>query len=158
MDTIIVALSITQATLFTLTALLAVIYSLPILCVRRFQRRNNMFTLNICFATACSALSWLPTSISPLFGYPRPVFRRQHVWLYVLQILSEMAVPHSLVLVAFHRCGSIVFPRREFFRTKNWMLACFIGQWTMSGLLTTPDFVHPRWVGFSVSVNHCITF
>ena len=150
METSIFVLLIALSALYATTALLAVAYSLPILCVRRFQRRNNMFTLNVGLTTAFNCLAWLPTSISPLFGYPRAVVRRRLPWLYVVQILSEMAVPFSLVLVLFHRCGSIIFPQRRFFRTKQWMLVCFIGQWTVSGLLITPDLVHPRWVGISI--------
>ena len=149
MDASTFILYIAVVALYTITALLAVIYSLLILCVRRFQRRNNMFKLNICLATAFNCLAWLPTSISPLFGYSRPAFRERLPWLYVLQILADMAIPFSLVVVSFHRCGSIVFAQTRFFRTKKWMFVCFIGQWIVSGLMTTPDFVHPRWVGLS---------
>ena len=149
METAIFVLYIAVIVLYILTALLAAIYSLPILCVPQFQRRNNMFTLNICLAAVFSCLSWLPTSISPLFGCSRSVLRRRLPWLYALQVLSDMTVPFSLVLVSFHRCSSIVFPQRRFFRTKKWMIVCFIGQWIVSGLLTIPDFVHPRWVGLS---------
>ena len=151
METSVFILYIAVIVLYIITVLLAVIYSLPMLCVQRLQRRKNILTLNICLTAAFSCLSWLPTSISPLFGYPRAVVRRQHPWLYVLQILSNTAVPYSLALVPFHRCGSIVFPQRRFFRTKKWMLVCFIGQWIASGLLTTPDLAHPRWVGCVLS-------
>ena len=78
METIIVTLNISIVALYTITALLAVIYPLPILCIPRFQRRNNMFTLNVCLATAIHCMAWLPTSILSLFG-------------------------HSRVLVSFHR-------------------------------------------------------
>ena len=152
METTDFALHAAECTMYALIALLALVYSLPIMCIRRFQHQNNIFTLNVCLTTVCSCLLWLPTSISPLFGYSRSTVRRQLPWLYFLQILSDMAVPFSLVLVSFHRCCSIVYPHKRFFRTKTWIVMCFVGQWVIATVLSIPDIVHPRWVGIYI---HC---
>ena len=138
--------TVVESVLYIIIALLALIYAFPILCIRRFQHRNNIFTLNVCVSTILSCLSWLWTCISPIFGYPWLIAVQMWPWLYVLQILADMAIPFSLVLVSFHRCCSIVYPHKRFFRTKTWIVMCFVGQWLIMTLLSIPDFVHPRWV------------
>ena len=147
METIDWVFHLAESIMYVLIALLALVYSLPILCIRRFQHRNNMFTLNVCLTTTLSCLVWLPTSISPLLGYSRSIVRRQLHWLYVLQIISDISIPFSLVLVSFHRCCSIVYPHKRFFRTKTWIVMCFVGEGMVGILLSIPDLVHPRWVG-----------
>ena len=138
--------------LYAVILLLALIYSLPILCIRRFQHRTNIFTSNFCLTTALSCLWWLPMAISTLFGYSWDSLAEKWLWLYVLQNIADMAIPYSLVLVSFHRCCSIVYPRRRFFRTRTWIVVCFVGQWIVATLLSIPNNMYPRWVGPSL---HC---
>ena len=121
-------------TQYVLVALLALIYSLPILCIRRFQHQNNIFTLNVCLTTALSCLLWLPTLASLPIGYPSTFIREKCPWLSVLQVTADLAIPYSLVLVSFHRCCSIVYPHRRFFQRKRWMVVCFVGQWVIATL------------------------
>ena len=150
MNTLDYTFTIAAITLYAIIVLLALVYSLPILCMRRFQHRNNIFTVNVCLTTAFSCLLWLPNSIAPLLDESSDSMRKKWPWLYVLQMLSDISIPFSLVLVSFHRCCSIVYPHRRFFRRKLWLLICFGGQWIIGGLLSIPDFVYPRWVGLSV--------
>ena len=141
-------------TQYVLVALLALIYSLPILCIRRFQHRNNIFTLNVCLTTALSCLLWLPNSVSLLTGYSPTFIQAKCPWLSIVQVISDIAVPYSLVLVSFHRCSSIVYAQRSFFRTRRWIVMCFVGQWVIATLLSIPDLLHPRHVGFFSLVKH----
>ena len=97
-------LTITTITTYSIVAVLALIYSLPILCIRRFQHRNNIFTLNVCLTMELNSLFWLPTVISILFGSSREILVRMFHSLYVLQASADMAIPYSLVFVSFHRC------------------------------------------------------
>ena len=142
--------NIAEHTQYVTVVLLALIYSLPIMCIRRFQHRNNIFTLNVCLTTVFSCLAWLPTTISTLFGYSLDYLRQKWPWLCVLQGMSDTIIPYSLVLISFHRCCSIVYPRKRFFRTKKWMVVCFIRQWVVAALLSIPDIIHTRWVGLSM--------
>ena len=143
------AINIVVSVLYAVMVLLALIYSLPILCIRRFQNRNNIFTVNVCLTTAFNSLLWLPTAISFLFGYSRETVPKMFPWLFVLQVVSDMTIPYSLVLVSFHRCCSIVYPHKRFFRTRTWIIVCLIGQWIVSGLLSMPEIVLPRRVRVS---------
>ena len=147
MDTLQFVMNIVRGTIFASVALMAFIYSLPIVCIRRFQHRNNIFTLNVCLAILLNSLSRLVTAISPLLGYSLDLVRRKWPWLYVLQIVSDIGIPYTLVLVSFHRCFAIVYPHRRVFRTHRWLMVCIAGQWILVGLLSIPDLVHPRSVG-----------
>ena len=143
------AMNIVTSVLYAIIVFLALIYSLPILCIRRFQHRNNIFTLNVSLTTAFSSFFWVATAISSLFGYSRDTVLQMFTWLFVLQVVSDMTIPYSLVLVSFHRCCSIVYPQKRFFRTRTWIIMCFIGQWIVGGLLSIPEIVFPRWVRVS---------
>ena len=145
-----------KTTLYSIVALLALIYSLPILCIRRFQHRNNIFTLNVCLTTSFSCLLWLPYWVYPLISHSSASIQEERSWLYILQIVSDMAIPFSFVLVSFHRCYSIVYPHKRFFRTKTWMLVCFVAQWVLAAILSIPDFLHLRGVGLTLTVKLCI--
>ena len=136
-----------RSTMLATVALLAVVHSLPILSIRRFQHRNSIFTVNVSFAIALYSLSRLVTTISPLLGYSLALIRKRWPWLYILQILSDIGIPYTLVLVSFHRCFAIVYPHRRVFRTNRWMMVWIASQWSLVGLLSIPDFVHPRSVG-----------
>ena len=147
MDTLHFVVCIVRSAMLASVALMAFVYSLPILCIRRFQHRNNIFTLNVCFAITLFGLSRLVTTMSPLFGYSLAFVRKKWPWLYVLQIVSDVGIPYTLVLVSFHRCFAIVYPMKRVFTTNRWMMVCIAGQWILVGLLSIPDSVHPRSVG-----------
>ena len=58
-----VIFAIVLITVAVITILAALIYSLPILCIRRFQHRNNIFTVNVCLTMMlCCAVY--------VFGFP----------------------------------------------------------------------------------------
>ena len=143
--------------LYAVIVLLALIYSLPILCIRRFRHRANLFTSNFCLTTALSCLFWLPMTISTLSGCLWDSLGEKWPWLYVLQNIADTAIPYSLVLVSFHRYCSIVYPLKRFFRTRTWMVVCFVGQWVLATLLSIPNNTHPRWVGFFLQSSIVIT-
>ena len=150
MVTIEFVFNIAITTLYALVALLALIYSLPILYHRRFQHRNNLFTSNFCLTTTFSCLWWIPTAISTLCGYSWEFLSAERPWLYILQSISDTAIPYSLVLVSFHRCCSIVYSHKSFFRSNRWLVVCFVGQWVVATLLSIPDIIHSKQVGLFV--------
>ena len=149
METLTFVSSIAKSTLYISVVLLALIYSLPILCIRRFQHRNNIFTLNVCLTMALNCLMWLPTTISPLFSVSRDSLLKMLPGLYVPPAVSDMAIPYSLVLVSLHRCCSIVYPQKRLFQTRTWMAVCFAGQWIIAVALSIPFILFPLWVSAS---------
>ena len=67
------------ATTFVPVVLLALVYSLPIIFIRRYQRRNTIFTLNVCLAAVLycvtSLVNYLLLSVENSFTVQMPTFR-----------------------------------------------------------------------------------
>ena len=70
--------TIVAISLFLIIAILALIYSLPILCIRRFQHRNNIFALNVCLTIIITCLVNAASIVSPLVGSPYQEFMATH--------------------------------------------------------------------------------
>ena len=122
--------------------LLAVTYSLPILLLRRFQRRNSIFTLNVCLATllfsVSSSIYFLLVAIVHPFTVQMPTYR----CLYTLRAWAATSLPLSLVLFSCHRCVSMLYSDTRFFRTKQWIVVCIVGQWVVAAGLAIPDMIY----------------
>ena len=155
--------AIVQIVLATMIALFAFIYSLPILCIHRFHHRNNVFTLNVCLTTILCAVTYGVIFIRPLLGYPSVHFIREQPWFIVVQVFLGTSLMLSFVLVAFHRCCSIVFQQKRFFRTKQWVMVCLAGEWTLAAMICIPFFVDPKKVRLalmcpSVNIVHLLEY
>ena len=137
-----VTLSIVEIILAAITVLLSLTYSLPILCIRRFQHHNNIFTLNVCLTTILCSIVYGISFVWPLFGdaYLQSIHRNR--WLSNIQTLVGASLLLSFGLVAFHRCCSIVYYQNRFFRTKQWVMVCLASQWILATLISFPVFIH----------------
>ena len=126
--------------LFALILLVTLIYSIPIICVRRFHHRNNILTLNICIATFLSSLYWLAISlifqldfaaqISLLMEYCRLAA--------VLPVALTLQVPLSFATASLNRLCAVVYHHRSAFKTKFWITTNITAQWILGGLLSLP--------------------
>ena len=124
-------------------ALFAFIYSLPILCLPRFHHRNNIFTLNVCLTTILSVVVYTVFFMWPLLSRTSVHLIREQPWLIVVRVLVATSLMLSFVLVAFHRCCSIVFHQTRFFRTKQWVMVCLAGEWILAIIICIPFLVDP---------------
>ena len=144
--TLAVTLSIVETILASITVLFSLIYSLSILLIRRFQHRNNIFTLNVCLTTIlCSAVYGI-TFVGPLFGdaYLQSVHSSR--WIISIQALIGVSLLLSFGLVAFHRCCSIVYHQNRFFRTQQWVMVCLTSQWILATIICIPVLIRPSSV------------
>ena len=139
-------LSIVEIIIVSITVLLSLTYSLPIIIVRRFQHRNNVFTLNVCLTTILCSVVYGITVISPLLDDAYLHFIHSRPWLFSIQNIAGVSLLLSFGLVAVHRCCSIVYHQNRFFRTKQWVMACLGGQWILATLICIPVLIHWRWV------------
>ena len=133
--------AIVQAILLVVIALLALVYSLPILCIRRFQHRNNIFALNVCLTAiaACIVFAWVTVLPSLSIAFER--FSLANSWPSSVQALLAFSMILSFVLVALHRCCSILFHQQRFFRSKQWVVICLVSQWIVASIGSIPHFV-----------------
>ena len=142
-----IAFTLVQIVLAAITILAALIYSLPIVCIRRFHHRNNIFTLNVCLTMMLCCVVYAFILVLSLLPGPS----RHGRWLTVLKTEIEVSVVVSFVLVSVHRCCSIVYHRNKFFRSKQWVMACLAGEWILASIICVPFVVKSK------SVRHAST-
>ena len=121
-----------------LTILLALIYSLPIVFIRRFRNFNNIFTVNLCIATVCSNLYWMLYYLLLKF---HPQYLAEETTCFILIYLEMMCtfqVPLAFLVVSVNRLCSIVYHTNAFFRRKQWITLCISVQWIIGIVLSIP--------------------
>jgi hypothetical protein len=129
-----------ETILFIIIILFALIYSLPIICIRRFHQHNNVLTLNICLATILCCFSWLIMNAAIAFDNLDEVSKISGI-LQIAQIIFTVQIPLSFVVVALHRYCSIVYHTNIFFKTKQWIMLCIGSQWMIGIILSIPNLV-----------------
>ena len=135
-----------QAGLLILTILLALIYSIPLLLVRRLRHYLNMYSLNVCLSTSVCCLFWIyiyaagRINVRQLYSMPTCTI------IAYLQVAFTIPIPLSLVVVSVHRYCFIVHQAKPFFRTKGWTVICFVSQWLAGFLLPSLQFVKDQSV------------
>lgn len=133
-------LSILRITLFGLIILVATVYSIPILFIRRFHHRNNILTLNICLAIIFCCLYWfifyimLDINMYGTYGF----MIRACVFVYIVPAVLTLEIPFSLVTVSINRFFSIAYYNKHLFKTKKWIVICILGQWMLGVIFILP--------------------
>jgi hypothetical protein len=146
MDRGLLAVNLVLITIFAVIVLVALAYSLPILLLRRFQRRNSIFTLNVCLAAVLFCVSWLVHFVLLSIEHPFTVHMATFRCLYTLRVWANASLPLSLVLIPCHRCVSMLYSDTRFFRTKQWVTVCIVCQWIAAAGLAIPDMIYLSWV------------
>jgi len=138
-----------QITFFVITILLAIIYLIPILLIRRFHNVNNIFTVNLCVASICCDIYWLSNFINSNF-FPQnsndaaSCFAQNY-----FAMVFTMQVPLALIEIAIHRLSSVVYHRKPFFKKKRWVIICILCQWIAGVILSLPEISSINSVRFS---------
>ena len=122
----------------TIINLLAFLYLLPILIIRRFHSINNIFTVNVSIAVISCNMYWLFRLISQTF-FPH-LDKDVHTDLIFnyFSMMWNIQVPLSCLEVAVHRLCSIVYQTNGFFKKKQWAMICIGCQWIIGILSPLP--------------------
>ncbi|CAF1108759.1 unnamed protein product [Adineta steineri] len=151
-----------QIGIFIFFIILALIYSIPILLIRRFHNINNIFTANLCFATICCSICWLLNLILVYF-YPNLLsYIKICVALNYLRTTCTLQVPLAIIQISVNRFCSVVYHTKFFFKTKQWAMICISTQWILGISISSiwPIIFHstcevPIWIevyGFLLTV------
>ena len=129
-----------RITLFGLILLVALIYCIPILRLRRYRYRNNLLTLNICLATILSSIYWFIFYLFLEIDRLRTVtFITAHChWFLVVPVILTLQVPFSFVTASFNRLCVIVYPHKSSFKSTRWILICIFIQHLLCVVLPLP--------------------
>ena len=148
--------SIIRIILFGLIVLIAFVYSIPIIFIRRFHHRNNILTLNICIATLFCCLYWFIFYIMlriDLFETYR-FMMRSCAFVVIVPVILTLQIPFSFVTVSIHRLCCIQYHNKNLFKTKKWIAICILAQWILGVIFILPILSGVKWtVRVSQSFN-----
>lgn len=126
--------------LFGLIVLIACIYSIPIIFLRRFHYRNNILTLNTCLATICCSLYWflfyIMLELDLLGTYS--FLLNACVFVFIVPTILTLQVPLSFVTISINRFCAVVYHNKNFFKRKQWVFICILFQWLFGIIFTLP--------------------
>ena len=124
--------------LFGLTLLLASIYSILILSVRRLHCRSNVFTGNMCVTITFCGLYWMAYNIL-LEYHSAPLYRGDICLAFIFaQMLFTVHVPFAFVIALLHRCCSAICRACRFWKTRACTSLCLMCQWLASLAVSLP--------------------
>lgn len=128
--------------LFCIPIILAFVYSILLLFVRRFHHRINSLTLNICLAIICIAVYWI--SFFLLLQYYREhLFAQRTCWIvFYSQAVNSYLAPFAFVTLTIHRFLSIVYPTNGTFKSKHFLALCIFIQWITVFIVAIPYATH----------------
>jgi hypothetical protein len=131
-------LGLIQIIILVLAIILALIYSISILLLRRFHNVNNIFTVNLCFAAICCCSYWLFYIIVYRF-YPEILAGDQAcVAVNYFEMMCTIQVPLAVVEVSVHRLCSVVYHTKLFFKKKRWAVICITSHWIIGIFVALP--------------------
>jgi len=131
-------LALIKITGFGITILLALFYSLTILCIRRFHHRLNIITVNICVTVICSSIFWMGYFIMWEYYIQDLFTEKTCTFLFYLQSISTCLIPLAFVTLTVNRFCSIIYSRKAFFTTKKFVIICIATQWIVACILSLP--------------------
>ena len=152
------ALKMIRLIFFALIILLALLYSVPILLVRRLQHCNNILTVNFCLASLCFGLLYLITYIVVEIDSTR-LFALSTCALFLYSQMAVVAqVVLALLVISINRLCKIVFYTNNFFKQRRWVVVCIASQWIMGFLIVLPMFNRDKSVRMTPLYHHWVLF
>jgi hypothetical protein len=125
--------------LFVLTIVLAFVYLIPIIFIRRFHNINNVFTVNFCFATICCDTYWLVYSILTDY-FPTSIYNTTAcLTLNYFTTMCTLQVPLAIVGMSVQRLCSVVYHAKGFFQKKRWIIICILSEWIIGIIFALPQ-------------------
>lgn len=146
---------IIRIVLFGLIALVAAVYSIPIIFIRRFHHRNNILTLNICLVTIYCCLYWFLFYIMLELNTDGTIqfLLNSCVFASLVPTILTLEIPLSFVTISINRYFYIVYYHKNFFKTKSWLLICIVSQWVLGTLFMLPILAGIGQVNFFLPIK-----
>ncbi|UJR21716.1 hypothetical protein I4U23_024793 [Adineta vaga] len=136
MNTIEHILWILQIVVAVLILCFALLYSIPLIFIRRFQQHNNILTLNFSLITVASVIYWI--SYFVIIQANQTIVISKHICaiLNIIQTLVTLQFSFSIVTISIHRCCLIIYYNKFFFKSKRWVIICLCAQWILALILS----------------------
>jgi hypothetical protein len=130
-----------QVSLLAINIILAVAYSIPILLLRQFHHRLNIFTVNVSMAIICVCLFWFVSDMITHFNIRQLYNVKTCPLLAYAQMMCTIQLPLALVVVSIHRLCSVVYHTKVFFKRKQWIVMCVTCQWLVGIVVSLPILI-----------------
>lgn len=138
MTDIISIFAVLKITVFGISILLALIYSIPILTIRRFHSRLNILTINICVAMILTSIYWMGYFIMWEYYIQYLFTEKTCTFQSYLQTISSCQLPFSFAVLTISRFFAIVHSTKAFFKAKTFPIICIASQWITICVLSLP--------------------
>lgn len=140
MSEIPLALKIIRLGLFALIMVLALMYAIPIVCLRRFHQSNHLLTLNFCIASFGFGLHYFVSYV--IFEIDRTrLFAVETCHLFMFsQMLVVAQVVLALLMISINRFFSVIYFTKPFFKRSAWVIVCLVCQWTLGFTIVIPMY------------------
>ena len=141
------AVALVKITTFGLILPFALIYSCPIIFIRRFHHRFNFLTLNISVATICAALYWMIYFLMWEYEIENLFTINTCAFLFYAQQFACCLPGYAFVSLTLNRFCAIIYPGKRFFKTKSFVVICIVSHWILVLILSLPFVVFIQPVG-----------
>ena len=131
-------LGVLQMLLFVLIIALTLTYSAPLLIIRRFRHYFNIYSLNICLSTLICSLFWIYIYIISKVDIRQLYYSPVCAFISYLQVALTICIPYSLIIISIHRYCLVVHHRQRYLQSTQWILICFLSQWLIGFVLSSP--------------------
>ena len=131
--------------------ILAGIYALPIIFIRRFHTTTNLLTCKVCLVSVFGSFYWAAQSLFNGF-YPGTIHKYNLSCLVVPYFLTMVncLIIYAFLLITINRYFQIIYPNKNLFRKRQWLVISFLAHWLLAFILPLPYFT----LSFKVIVLH----
>jgi hypothetical protein len=151
-------ITVLQLCTLTIIICLTLVYSIPIILIRRFRHRTHMFTLDVCMAILFCSIYWIVYyTMTDIHGQQFYSTRLCSLMSYI-QTMCALQVPLAFTMVSIHRLCCIVYHNKVYFKSKQWVLMCVTCQWMVGLVIPLPIFIINQAVRFKTFIIHKVTF
>ena len=150
--------TILQICTLTIIISLTLVYSIPLILIRRFRHPIHMLTIDVCIAALCCSIYWIVYYImTDIYGQQFYSVKLCSLVSYT-QTMCTVQVPLAFTMFSIHRLCCIVYHNKVFFKSKQWVLMCVTCQWMVGLIIPLPLFIRNQAVRFKTFNIHKAIF
>lgn len=125
---------------FSIDAIIALLYALPIIFIRQFHTTQNILLGNVAFVSFISACYFIFYSIE-LYYYWTTWYKSKSLCVIISygSLMMKFLLVYSFITITINRYLKIVYPNKPSFKKRTWALVSIIIHWIISIILGMPE-------------------
>jgi hypothetical protein len=131
---------VVEIVILLIAIVLAFIYIIPIIFIRRFHTVTNILTGNVCIATILCSCFWATNYMLVIFS---PMIFIEFTTLCslspYLQALFDCLIIYALVMITINRFFTVTYPQKRLFKRKTWSFISLGVHWLIVIMLPLPN-------------------